>query len=619
MLNQRIKTFLDCSARQSIDVFLWGSGIIFLLLCFVLSSFGLDLSDEGFYLVTMSNPFEYGATISQFGFLLNPVYQMLEGDVAALRILNIVVTFGLAFALANLFMACLFRDVLDIKSRLTIAFSLATLSLISFYAWRITPGYNSLTFQAMLITTAGIFLLIRAGSGNILLSAVLVGAGGWLAFMAKPTTAMILALIVPLSLAVAGRLSIKWLLQAAIVSFIGLLVGALLIDGSMLKFMHRMSEGAEFVSTLGHKGHGFQKSIRLDWFRVDAVFIYVSLAIMAAATLLGWAAGRLSVSSNDAKFPILMTVVGVLALCLIVVVDPKTILGNTRFPFALILTLPASVLLFVMVSFLGQSTTFSFKRIKREHWGLMVLLMLMPYAYAFGTGTNYWHKYPLVGLFWVLGAVVLFVGFGGHQQRTVKRLLTLVAVISILIIALMLKSSIQYPQRQPIDLLGNDFPLLIGKEKTEVVLNKEVGHYLQEVKNAASGAEFAEGMALLDMTGQSPGVAYILGAEAPGIAWMTGGYPGSETVVKNALDKVHCEELANAWLLTEPAGPRAIAADLLMSFGAEMGHDYQVVGEFLVPSGTGGRKQSQKQYLLKPARELSSAVRACEQARENRS
>jgi hypothetical protein len=217
-----LKTFLNSSARKSIDVFLWSSGIIFLLLCFALSSYGLDLSDESFYLVTMSNPFEYSITLSHFGFLLNPVYQLLGGNVQALRILNIVMTFGLAFALSHLFMACLFRHVLDIKSRLTIACSFATLSLISFYAWRITLGYNSLTFQALLITMAGIFLLIKAGSANMLLSAVVVGIGGWLALMAKPTTAMILALIVPLSLAVAGRLSIKWLLLVSIVSFISL-------------------------------------------------------------------------------------------------------------------------------------------------------------------------------------------------------------------------------------------------------------------------------------------------------------------------------------------------------------------------------------------------------------
>jgi len=618
MTNLRIKSFLDCAARQPIDLFLWVSGIIFLLLCFKLSPYGFDLSDESFYLVTMSNPFEYSSTATHFGFLLNPLYRMLQGDIATLRILNIFVTFALAFFLVHLFIVFLFRDVLDLKSRLTIVFSLANLSLISFYGWRITPGYNSLTFQALLITMIGVLLITRVGFSNIFLSATLVGIGGWLAFMAKPTTAMILALIVPFSLAVAGRLDIKWLLQAAIVSFIGLLFSALWIDGTMLKFIHRMSEGAEYINALGHKGHGLQKSIRLDSFRVDAIFIYVSLAIMSVAMLLGWAAVKLNVSNNNSKLPILMTLVGILIIYLIAVVEPKTILGNTNFPFALILVLPATVLLFVMVLFAAQSTIFSFKNINREHWGLMLLLMLMPYAYAFGTGSNYWRKYPLVGLFWVLGAVVFFVGLAGNHHRIIKRLLTLVAVFSILITALMLKLSIQYPQRQPIDLLANNFPILIGKGKTEVVLNKEVGHYLQGIKNAARGAVFAKDFALLDMTGQSPGIAYVLNAQAPGIAWMIGGYPGSETVIKNALDKVHCKVLANAWLLTEPEGPRSIDADLLMNFGAQIERDYRVMGDFVVPPGIGGREQSQKQYLLKPSRELSIAVRACEQARGNR-
>lgn len=66
-----------------------------------LSNYGLDFTDESYYLVWMSNPFNYSVSATQFGFIYHPLYEFLGGSIASLRQANILITFCLAWALYN--------------------------------------------------------------------------------------------------------------------------------------------------------------------------------------------------------------------------------------------------------------------------------------------------------------------------------------------------------------------------------------------------------------------------------------------------------------------------------------------------------------------------------------
>ena len=50
--------------------------------------FGIDISDESFYLSLISNPSLYKTTISQFGFVYNPLFLILNGNIFLLRTIN---------------------------------------------------------------------------------------------------------------------------------------------------------------------------------------------------------------------------------------------------------------------------------------------------------------------------------------------------------------------------------------------------------------------------------------------------------------------------------------------------------------------------------------------------
>ena len=123
---------------------------------------------------------------------------------------------------------------------------------------------------------------------------------------------------------------------------------------------------------------------------------------------------------------------------------------------------------------------------------------------------------------------------------------------------------------------------------------------------------------MIDLTGQSPGILYAMGARNIGQAWTIGGYPGSEALAVAMLKKVTCKELAAAWLLAEPEGPRKISPEILLSFGANLVTDYETVNTFKTAEGVGGYKEVRVQQLLKPIRSIDAATAACATGRPSK-
>lgn len=205
-----------------------------------LSNYGMDMTDESFYLVWIANPSNYRVSATQFGFIYHPIYELLHGNIAALRQVNILFTFGLAWLLGNFFLEKVFGKLsLDKLSRLIISGSIATAALTSLLfagLWLPTPSYNSLAFQSLLIVSTGLLLAHIKANRESLGGWILIGIGGWLAFMAKPTTAAALCLLVSLYLLCARKFNIRLAAVSISVAMGSIALSALVIDGSILAF-----------------------------------------------------------------------------------------------------------------------------------------------------------------------------------------------------------------------------------------------------------------------------------------------------------------------------------------------------------------------------------------------
>lgn len=159
------------------------------------SGYGIDFTDESYYLVLIADPFQYDWSVSQFGFIYHPLYLALDGNIASIRRANVGITFLLSWILVDRYLKFILPDdSIHALKRIIMAAGFALASLAIFRSWLLTPSYNSLAIQSLFISSIGLLLADKFPTGKSISGWALIGIGGWLAFMAKPSTAMALAI-----------------------------------------------------------------------------------------------------------------------------------------------------------------------------------------------------------------------------------------------------------------------------------------------------------------------------------------------------------------------------------------------------------------------------------------
>jgi hypothetical protein len=575
---------------------------------FKYSAYGFDFTDESFYLVWIANPFIYDGSITQFGFVYYPLYRLLGGDIAALRQANILLTFGLAWSLTYFFLASIAVDL--IKSRitlLTISASLATSALIIFSSWLATPSYNSLALQALLISATGLILVDKSFHRKSIIGWLLIGIGGWLAFMAKPTTALALAVGVLIYLPLARKFSLQMLALTVGSTILLLLISALLIDGSTLGFLKRLQLGVEFSQYLGG-GHTLEKMLRIDTFQLDSktklglrlVFFLVLIALWGA-----WAKNKqwLFVTA-----PISIAFFALTAMLTFGQIHKTAGLGQFQGLLIFALVYAATVAALILGRLKGL------KKISVSQWALAALFLTMPHMYAFGTNNNYWQAGSLAAIFWLLAGLTLLGPL--IRERASWLLLLPLALAAQAVTATLLQTGLEQPYRQTQPLRLNASTLEIGSQGAELILSKGYAEYIAKAKSTIRESGFESKTPIIDLTGQSPGILYSIGAESIGQAWTIGGYPGSLKLAEAAFIRITCEKISKAWVLFEQGGPRSISNELMHSLGADFPINYELVGKWQTAEGAGGYPARRTQELYKPLKH-SETLNICMRLRNS--
>jgi hypothetical protein len=570
------------------------------------SYYGIDLTDESFYLVWMSNPFNYSASPSQFGFIYHPLYELLNGNIAALRQANVLISFALAWAMGHVFLKTVFESQgLGSGHRDIISAAFATSSLMcltSSGCWLPTPNYNSLAFQALLIAGIGMLLAEKKICRVSIAGWLLMGIGGWLAFMAKPTTAVALVLCSGFYILAAGKFNVRLLVISLAVAAGLLVLSAFVIDGSMSVFIDRLKGGKDCVQ-LTRDGYSLAR-----WLRWDIVNFGGSETpgLIAATVLIFFAAYFFQSEKKALAYggTIFLIAAALFALAIIFgfvyrVFDAVQSQGLLLWsvPFAAILTGLA------IYRFRGLV------QISRRQWVLALSFLVFPYAYACGTSRNYWENGTNVAIFWIFSGLVLLCSIASVRKLTAA-LLSL-GLATQLTTVVLVHASMETPQRQAQRLFMNNYKLELGRPGSTLLISKGLGRYITEAMDLAKKAGFKKETPMIDLSGQSPGILYALGADSIGQPWMIGGYPGSEKRAVAMLKRVSCEDLSRAWLLNEPEGPRAISPEILSSFGANLAKDFMKVATFKTARGAGGYVEAREQQLLKPVRSVDDAMAAC--------
>lgn len=564
---------------------------------------GFDFTDEAYYLASIAAPDLYTATVSQFGFVYHPLYQLLGGDITALRFVNALVSFGLATTVAFQLLGLRWDAPLSlpVSVRAAIALSFASGVLVSYSFWLVTPNYNSLVLQALLLSSSGV-LALQAESQKAL-GWCLLGIGGWLAFMAKPTTALALLLIVAIIFATKRPKPFRGAVISALVAVALVLGSAISIDGDVLGFVGRLIDGVAAARALDGAYSHFSV-LRIDRWGLN----YVENHYLWYTAILVWALTLLATLPSK-SVSILITLASVTAGVY------GAWLAITEQHLPLYRTLYSNLILWGLV--LGNIATACSLALWHQAPRLKVLMMVifflvLPHAAAFGSNINYWSGGSYAGYFWLIGGLALLLP---HVREHGLVMLFPTIGGSQFLIGTLLALGFSSPYRQPQPLSMQTETVQLGSTRSEIEMSPEFAAYLREIQFAASNSGFTSGTPMYDLTGQSPGVLFALGARQIGQAWVIGGYPGSESQASMMLTHVPCKDIAVMWVLVEPNGPRALPTSLLSSVGLQVAENFEPVAQFTTPAGAGGYVEPRHQVLLRPSQDSKIVERKCNEMR----
>ena len=150
------KRFLGALLGASAGVAIGLVGVVL-----TLADRGYEFTDEAFYLNWLSSPGLWPTSTTMFGFVYHPLFALLDGDIAQIRRVNVVLTFVLSGTAALLALGSVRRSWPRIIG-VSIATAVASEGLRIHNLWLLTPNYNTLVLQSTLLIVIGLLLWGRA-------------------------------------------------------------------------------------------------------------------------------------------------------------------------------------------------------------------------------------------------------------------------------------------------------------------------------------------------------------------------------------------------------------------------------------------------------------------------
>jgi hypothetical protein len=228
---------------------------------------GIDLTDEGYYLNSISLPDLYKATYSQFGFLLHPIYVLVGGDLILLRLAGLLpLMLAAVFFLSTFFRLPLICPPFPKAARLVLTVGGSCAVLLAYSLWIPTPNFNLLNLFGVLIIFSGWFRIL-ATSEQVASpwwsrpgASVVFALGFAIVALVKPTTAAMLAIGVTGLTLPFGRRALVDVIFAGSLAFLLVVLALLAIDGDFSTVILRY-RNALVYNEVFQAGHDLNHSL----------------------------------------------------------------------------------------------------------------------------------------------------------------------------------------------------------------------------------------------------------------------------------------------------------------------------------------------------------------------
>lgn len=529
---------------------------------------GLDVTDEGFYLLTAQHPGDVLMMPTSFYWISSWLLWATGGSIVWMRIVGVI---GTAAAGAFLGWAVL---AVSGGGRSWLTVSLVTMGALLAYAWLlVTPSYNTYNAWAVLITTACVLRAFaaadRAPFNRRQWCAWMFGAGLFLtlSLFVKFPTAVAMTALLTLSIAGWPRLPphVRTAAFASLAS--GLVVATAFMFVAVVSppvWWQQTSAGVELVTSLA-AGHGFGAAGRyarelhahLGEGTRPVMWLLWTLGFVSAAVAAGAATMWMRRAARAAIWIVVAVAVVRSALEMTAWLDPPAWPAYTirdPFPFWIARFHLHWMILAVVVA-LGTWTGVRRRGRRTDHDAssdrarLIVGLLLAggTMAGAFGTANPIY-----INLMLSLGSWLALLAIAA---RYASASLDWHGAGDATILAVMIFSAVQIVGGSSQDPYGLHEGLSrqteatsIGSPATRLLLDRETERWLVELKRLAADSGFREGDDLLAFHNM-PGVVYALGGRSPGLPWFTSGLPGSRVANEKGLKAAGAERVSRAFIL----------------------------------------------------------------------
>ena len=583
----------------------WLNFLYVLLTCIpwviiLLASFrGFDLTDKSFYLMSYAHPKDITATFSMFSVIGKPLYDLSSGNIAILRLLGMVIWLISAGVTSWITLSFLSSQPLlgstnrfSAEKRFLLTLLLCAAASQYYLSWLLTPNYNLMTLIGIALFWTGILLWLKTDYPARVnhLGSFLFAIAATLVFWSKATSAALLPLI-PIAMLIVNRSRWRRLLgwQNLIAGAVGFCLGisAPFWSGlSVQDVLNTLTQGIKYQTLLKPGSYAGLLSTVLDGFRQIWEFFLGDVYLTRYAVL--WLAPLIMIAllarfaknwrSRRLLFRLLLVLGWVANLTVVSAIYAE---GNGYWSLNVVLLTFA----FLAVGSYAQprrtgSGTPS-QPLKGGWWAIVIFSLV--FIFVFGTSNSYSLQSGMAVYFSLFGVSVFLLAV---EERTLNATFVRIVVPALLVAMIVLTyTNSLTPYRQDESIWRMDQTVLIRNNTTTLLVSDSMANYLRELQQMASAAGFQPETQLIDLTGHTPGAAYVLDGRAFGFPWLLGGYPGADAAAVYILEQWQPNQLSCAWILTVAQhGERALSPTILSEVGLNFPTDYEQIGTLRRPA-----------------------------------
>ena len=531
----------------------------------------IEFTDQALSALAARSPDDIKFGVQQYQYHSNILYNLGGETLYGFRLAGFVF-----LLIATMPLACLMTKISQSKTILPLCL-LYTVTYYKFFM--VNPSYGYWNYIGILLFLTGL-LAFYFKPQKILISGLFVGFGGYFSLCAKPTTALILALIA-LTVAVAcvvlnptQRKKVIFFGVTALLTCVILILAHIVIFSSLSELIVFYQDGLIYVDILsaGHNASDMVKNIILSFYIIAEETVIALSPLLMISLIMRYK--NISINKN------IIFSAGMAAVMAILIARGYFFGSNFKYYSAGLglLILSTGYILFIC-------------KLKSAIPIRMFLPALIPltcvFAWYFGSNGILIPKLSSL-IFIILIAHIMIL-------RESKFYLSL-SIPALLIIAFIVQlQNYQNPYRNNVKVYNQKNNIQVS-DTSYIKVDDHTANYVTQLRKIALKNEFEKDTLLIDMTGGTPLANYILNANFMGFPWVIGGYKGSVDAFKFNAKYVDNKKLNKAWILTSnnPNG-RFIAPKELSNIGLRFPSNYIKVGNLPLPIRT-----NEQQTLWKP-------------------